>query len=139
MCIKSSLTVLFEAPFWVGIYERTIRGEYEVCKITFGAEPKDCEVYAFLLENRHTLAFSPSVKADDVHNERKINPKRMQRNISKSLEEKGISTKAQLALQLQRQQMKEERHAARKEQKEAEAERIYEIKRKKKKEKHRGR
>lgn len=139
MCIKGSLTVLFEAPFWVGIYERTISGEYEVCKITFGAEPKDYEVYAFLLENWHSLAFSPSVKADGEPKERKINPKRMQRNISKALEVKGIGTKAQLALQLQRQQLKEERHAARKEQREAEKDRLYELKQKKKKEKHRGR
>lgn len=38
---KSSLTILFEAPFWIGLYERTDGGKYEVCKITFGSEPKD--------------------------------------------------------------------------------------------------
>ncbi|HRK76285.1 MAG TPA: DUF2992 family protein, partial [Streptococcus parasuis] len=36
---KSSLTILFEAPFWIGLYERTDGGKYEVCKITFGSEP----------------------------------------------------------------------------------------------------
>ena len=36
----SSLTVFFEDPFWVGVYERTDGGRYEACKITFGAEPK---------------------------------------------------------------------------------------------------
>ena len=41
---KSSLTILFEAPFWIGLYERTYSGKYEVCKITFGSEPKDYEV-----------------------------------------------------------------------------------------------
>ena len=35
---------LFEAPFWIGLYERTDNGRYEVCKITFGSEPKDYEV-----------------------------------------------------------------------------------------------
>ncbi len=139
MCIKSSFTVLFEDPFWVGIYERTVGNEYEVCKITFGAEPNDCEVYAFLLESGHRLVFSPPVKAESRPRERKINPKRMQRNISKSLENKGIGTKAQLSLQLQRQQLKQDRHIARKGQREAETERLYELKRKKKKEKHRGR
>lgn len=48
---QSSLTILFEAPFWIGLYERTDNGKYEVCKITFGSEPKDYEVYEFLLKN----------------------------------------------------------------------------------------
>ena len=47
---QSSLTILFEAPFWIGLYERTDNGKYEVCKITFGSEPKDYEVYEFLLK-----------------------------------------------------------------------------------------
>ena len=42
---------MFEAPFWIGLYERYDDGKYEVCKITFGAEPKDYEVYDFLLKN----------------------------------------------------------------------------------------
>lgn len=45
------LTMLFEDPFWIGIYERTCDGQYEVCKITFGTEPKDYEVHTFYLEN----------------------------------------------------------------------------------------
>ena len=39
----SSITVMFEDPFWIGLYEREWNGRYEVCKITFGAEPKDCQ------------------------------------------------------------------------------------------------
>ena len=48
---KSKLTILFENPFWIGLYERIDGDKYEVCKITFGAEPKDYEVYDFLLKN----------------------------------------------------------------------------------------
>ena len=51
--ISSSLTVFFEEPFWVGVYERQSGNRLEVCKITFGAEPKDYEVYDFLLRNDH--------------------------------------------------------------------------------------
>ena len=32
MAIKSSFTVMFEAPFWIGVYERFDEGYYEVCK-----------------------------------------------------------------------------------------------------------
>ena len=39
MAMKSSLTILFENPFWIGLFERIDGNKYEVCKITFGAEP----------------------------------------------------------------------------------------------------
>ena len=91
---QSSLTILFEAPFWIGLYERTDNGKYEVCKITFGSEPKDYEVYEFLLKNWHKLKFSPPIQTE-VAIERKINSKRMQREIQSQLQDKGIGTKAQ--------------------------------------------
>lgn len=52
---KAKLTVFFEEPFWVGLYEREDGGQYEVSKVTFGAEPKDYEVYAYFLANFYTL------------------------------------------------------------------------------------
>ena len=116
---KSSLTILFEAPFWIGIYERSCNGKYEVCKITFGAEPKDYEVYEFLLKNWHKLKFSPPIQAEVIA-ERKINPKRMQREINSQLQDKGIGTKAQQALKLQHEQCKLERKTKSREQREAE-------------------
>lgn len=50
MTTKSSLTILFENPFWIGLYERIDGDKYEVCKITFGAEPMICEVLLFSAE-----------------------------------------------------------------------------------------
>lgn len=138
MTLKSSLTILFEAPFWIGLYERMDGDKYEVCKITFGAEPKDYEVYDFLLKNWHMLKFSPPVKADRIE-ERKINPKRMQREINSQLQDRGIGTKAQQALKLQHEQNKLERKTKSREQREAEKEHQYALRQKKKKAKHRGR
>lgn len=135
---KSSLTIMFENPFWIGLYERFDNGTYEVCKITFGAEPKDYEIYDYLLQNWLKLKFSPPIKTDKTK-DRKINPKRMQREINSQLEDKGIGTKAQQALQLQREQSKVEKRARTKEQKEAEKERQYALRQEKKKAKHRGR
>ena len=136
--MKSSLTILFEAPFWIGLYERIDGDIYEVCKITFGAEPKDYEVYDFLLQNWRTLKFSPPLKADRIE-ERKINPKRMQREINNQLQDRGIGTKAQQALKLQHEQNKLERKTKSREQREAEKERQYALRQEKKKAKHRGR
>lgn len=71
--------------------------------------------------------------------EQKLNPKRLQREINSQLENKGIGTKAQQALQLQREQSKTERKVKSKEQREAEKERQYALRQEKKKAKHRGR
>ena len=131
------LTVLFEDPFWVGIYERREGRAYQVCKITFGAEPKDYEVYALLLEQWRQLPFSPSMEGA-APEERRINPKRMRRQIEKSLRSTGIGTKAQQALQLQREQGKEARKKASREAREAEADRQFALRREKQREKHKG-
>ena len=133
-----SLTILFEAPFWIGLFERTDNGQYEVCKITFGSEPKDYEVYEFLLKSWNKLKFSPSIQTK-IAKKRKISPKRMQREIQSQLQEKGIGTKAQQALKLQHEQGKLERNTKSREQKEAEKDRQFAIRQEKKKAKHRGR
>lgn len=138
MAAKSSLTILFENPFWVGLYERIDGDKYEVCKITFGAEPKDYEVYDFLLKNWHKLKFSPPVKTDRIK-EHKTNPKRMQRELNSQLENRGIGTKAQQALKLQHEQSKIERKAKSREQKDAEKKYQFGLRQEKKKAKHRGR
>ena len=138
MAAKSCLTILFEKCFWVGLYERMDGGRYEVCTITFGAEPKDYEVYDFLLKNWHKVKFSPPVKTDIIE-ERRINPKRMQREINRQLEDKGIGTKAQQALTLQHEQNKLKRRTKSREQKEAEKEKQFALKQEKKRAKHRGR
>ena len=135
-CI-SKMTVYFEGPFWVGIYERQCESRYEVCKITFGAEPKDCEVYDFILKHWSQLKFSPSIQSK-MCKERKINPKRMQRNIRKELQQ-GIGTKAQQALKLQQEQTKQMRKASLKENREHDAIRRLTLRQEKQKAKHRGR
>ena len=99
---------------------------------------QDYEVYDFLLKNWYKLKFSPPIKADRIE-EYKINPKRMQREISSQLENKGIGTKAQQALKLQHEQAKIERKTQSREQKDAEKERQFALRQEKKKAKHRGR
>lgn len=59
-----TLTVLFDAPFWVGIFERVEGGELAVAKVTFGAEPSDPEVLDFVLGHFCDLKFSPPVAAE---------------------------------------------------------------------------
>lgn len=136
--VSSKLTVMFEEPFWIGLYEREYGGRYEVCKITFGPEPKDYEVYAFLLDNRQRLIFSPPIAAEKTK-EKRINLKRIQRQISRQLASyEGIGTKAQQALKLQHEEGKQARKKRTKEEKDAEAERRFEQRQQKRKDKHNG-
>ena len=136
--VSSKLTVMFEEPFWIGLYEREYGRRNEVCKITFGPEPKDYEVYAFLLDNRQRLVFSPPIAAEKTK-EKRINPKRMQRQISRQLASyEGIGTKAQQALKLQHEEGKQARKKRTKEEKDAEAERRFEQRQQKRKDKHNG-
>ena len=138
MVYKSSFTILFEDHFWIGLYERVRDGTYEVCKITFGAEPKDYEVYSFLLQNWNKMRFTLPIKTEKIE-KRKINPKRLQRQISSQLEDRGMGTKAQQVLQLQREQNKAAKRIKTKEQKEIERKQQYALRQEKKKAKHKGR
>ena len=134
---QASLTVFFEDPFWVGLYERREAGRYRVCRIVFGAEPKDYEVYDYLLWNFHRLVFSPAL-SDETGPVRSGNPKRRQREIQRSLQRPAKNTKAQQALALQREAGKEQRKERSKAEREAEAERQFALRQQKKREKHRG-
>ena len=42
--MESNLTAFFEGPFRGGVLERVGEGMLSACKVTFGAEPGDCEV-----------------------------------------------------------------------------------------------
>ena len=119
------------------MFERITDRKLSVCKVTFGAEPKDCEIYDFVLKNYYRLRFSPAVAADVKEAGR--NPKRIQREVQKQVQNVGIGTKSQQALKLQQEQMKTERKTVSREQREAEKERKFELKQQKRKEKHRGR
>ena len=135
--VSGKLTVFFEEPFWVGVFKRVLDGKISVCKVTFGAEAKEYEVYDFVLKNYYRLRFSPAVTTDVK--EAGHNPKRVQREVRKQVQNTGIGTKSQQALKLQQEQLKTERKIVSREQREAEKQRQFELKQQKRKEKHRGR
>ena len=134
--VKDKLTVLFEDPFWVGIFERIEDGNLSAAKVTFGAEPKDYEVQEYIQKYYFRLQFSPAVAT--VVKEAKRNPKRMQRDAKRQMQETGIGTKSQQALKLQQEQNKQERKLRSRKKKEADDLRMFALKQQKKKEKHRG-
>ena len=133
---SGKLTVYFEEPFWVGVFERIEDGKLFVAKVTFGAEPKDYEVQKYIQKYYFSLKFSPAVET--VVKDIKRNPKRMQREAKKQTMETGIGTKSQQALKLQQEQNNQERKERRRKKKEAKEQRMFELKPQKKREKHKG-
>ena len=136
--VSGRLQVFFEDPFWVGIFERVYDGKLSACKVTFGTEPKDYEIQEFVLKNYDNLRFSPSV-VTETESKKRINPKRLQREVRKQVNHVGIGTKSQQALKLQQEQGKIERKTRSRKQREMEKQFQFELKQQKKKEKHKGR
>ena len=135
--VTGRLTVYFEEPFWVGVFERIQDGRVSAAKVIFGAEPKDYEVQEYLIKYFYRLRFSPAVET--AVREKARNPKRIQRDVKKQLQDQGIGTRSQQALKLQQEQMKTERKSFSREKREEEKERMFALKQQKRKEKHRGR
>ena len=134
--VSGRLTVYFEDPFWVGVFERIENRKLSVAKVTFGMEPKDYDVLEFINRNYYHLQFSPAVET--VVKDTKKNPKRAQRDAKKQTLETGIGTKSQQALKLQQEQNKQERKVRSREQRGSENQRLFELKQMKKREKHKG-
>lgn len=91
--VSGKLKIFFEEPFWVSVFDRVSNGRLSVCKITFGIELKDYEIYVFVLKNCYWLRFSLAVAIDVKEADR--NPKCRQREVRKQVQNTGIGTKSQ--------------------------------------------
>ena len=135
--MEGKLTVFFEEPFWVGVFERMDETGLRVSHVVFGAEPTDVELYEYIRREYSSLDFSKPIRSQ-VKIIRKKNFKRMQREVRKTVYEDGIGTKAQQAIKLQMELNKTEHQVKSREQREAEKALKFKLKQEKKKEKHRG-
>ena len=136
--MEIKLTVFFEDPFWVGVFERSAEGKYETARVVFGSEPRDHEVLELVLLKLMKLRFSRPIAAEAPPPEKKINPKRLMREAHREVEAKGIGTKAQQALKQEYEMLKKERKADAKENREAWEKQKFGQKQLKKKEKKKG-
>ena len=80
--ISSTLTILHDGQFWVGICERRDGALYGACRFVFGPEPADEDVLAFVRDQWGRLDFR--MRAEGVAPSR--NPKRAQREARKAHE-----------------------------------------------------
>jgi len=137
--VSVSLTVYFDVPFWVCVFEKVEKERFRTMRIVLGtSEPKDYEIYKLINEIYFDLQYGKSIHADLSLTKKHKNPKRVQREINKILSKKGISTKSQEAIRISREENKLLSKKARKIKKEKLAKEQFQLTRLKKKEKKKG-
>ncbi|MGG5317993.1 YjdF family protein [Enterococcus sp. AZ072] len=132
------LTIYFDGSFWCGLIE-TDENCYQAIRHVFGPEPKDNEVFDFVCQQLPKLLNQPAVSTTKSSKQtKKLSPKRMQRLINREKRQPVLSTKAQLAMQEMREELKSARRSKTKAQKEQLAQERFQQRQEKKRQKKRG-
>lgn len=132
------LSIFYNGQFFVALVEYKMVNNSKFIQYTFGNEPDDLEVLDFI---HHQLMKS----IDDVQTivctkniSRKVNPKRLPRQIAKEQKKPKYSTQAQIAIKKELELKKKQKRKRYKEKRDAFQKRKREIKKVKAKEKHKG-
>ncbi|EHJ52505.1 YjdF family protein [Streptococcus macacae] len=138
------LTVYFDGTFWFALVEHVnCKGQYKAFRYPFGKEPKDFDVWYFILKELPRLIKKyDSIETDSYAHElpqpKKMNPKRMQRALNKSKKQGAISTKAQVEMKKLHQALKKEKKTQNKEKRQALKRYQYQLKQEKRHQKKQG-
>lgn len=135
--VRITLTVFFDDPFWVAVFERQTGLRLEAARVVLGAEPRDFEVYRLVLAGYAALRFSPPVESAPPA-PRPAGPKRAQREAGRAMQRQGVGTKAQEALKAQQAQGKAQRRTRSREAREADLARKFGLWQEKRRQKHLG-
>lgn len=136
----STLTVYFDDPWWVAVVELDDGERVRAYRHVFGGEPADQEVLEFVLHE--FIALTSRAGAETEGEEpplRRPNPKRAMREAARLVAQRGISTRAQEALQREREAQAQSRKAVACEQREQQEAARREQARIKARARHRGR
>ena len=136
--MEGKCTVYFDDPYWVGVFERADEDGYSAARFVFGGEPSEAELFQFVVQHFHELPFSPPGPIPQT-SDREIGFKRRQRLARQQMQQQGIGTYAQRALQAGLERRKQERKEESREERAARQQELFLLKQERKKEKHRGR
>ncbi len=97
------LTILFDPPYWIGLLEAESDGLLYAARHIFGSEPGDSEVYAFVHNDLLPLMNSMTIGLPiaSAPTPRRINPKRLQRDIRREVSRTDVPGKAHEAMRIQ--------------------------------------
>ncbi|MFP7737109.1 YjdF family protein [Priestia aryabhattai] len=135
-----SLTIYYDGQFWVGIIEVVEDGKLRAFRYVFGAEPKDTEILDFIYYKLLNIINQSVHSGLDVKgkSDKKINPKRLQRQVAKQINKVGVSTKAQEAIKQEYEEKKKSKKKRAKQYREELKEQKYLMKKQKAKAKQKG-
>ncbi|MGP0690468.1 YjdF family protein [Priestia aryabhattai] len=135
-----SLTIYHDGQFWVGIIEVVEDGKLRAFRYVFGAEPKDTEILDFIYYKLLNIINQSVHSGLDVKgkSDKKINPKRLQRQVAKQINKVGVSTKAQEAMKQEYEEKKKSKKKRAKQYREELKAQKYLMKKQKAKAKHKG-
>ncbi|MGR6342117.1 YjdF family protein [Priestia megaterium] len=135
-----SLTIYHDGQFWVGIIEVVENGKLRAFRYVFGAEPKDKEILDFIYYRLLDIINQSVHSGLDVKrkSDKKINPKRLQRQVAKERNRVGVSTKAEEAIKQEYEEKKKNKKKRAKQYREELKDQKYLMKKQKAKAKHKG-
>ncbi len=137
--IKADFTVLFDGQFWVGYYTRHERGESQIARYVFGAEPSLAEIAQLVCSREWTrLRLLPAHTTNLGSEALAGNPKRRQREAAKASRGHGGATKSQEAYKEALAGPKAEAKSSRRVRRAEAAERQWQRRVEKHRDKHRG-
>jgi hypothetical protein len=82
---KSTFTIYFENPFWVGVLEESFDGVLFIGRHVFGAEPTNAELVAFYLND---FASVPRLRVEAASSERN-HPANFKRSVREARRDQG--------------------------------------------------
>lgn len=132
------LTIIFDPPFYKGIFESICDNSYSVAMINLGtSDPKISDIYTFILKNWNQLSFFEGEKFN--HKLKTIKIKKLQKKARQRKKEKKFNgTRAQILLKQQYQNNKKNRKKQYKEERKLRKKKLYLQKQYKKHEKKKG-
>lgn len=142
--IDHSVTITFESPFWIALFEMNDEKGYSVAREVIGvSEPTGSDISLFFAHlDFDRLAYSSPTLCESHNNHRRIiSYKRMQKKIKREVERgefKYTFTKAQAELKKLHQEKKTQRKCITKKLNEEKKERKFQMQQQKRSEKHRG-
>ncbi|MGT2907362.1 YjdF family protein [Streptococcus dentiloxodontae] len=139
------MTVYFDGAFWAALIEyRDKKQGYQAFRYVFGKEPKKEDIFRFIYKDLSSWMNRQEklgVKVDSsaiFQEHKRVNPKRMQREISRAKKQPVLSTKAQQVMQESHDLLKKERKAAKKQKRQAYKEAQFLLKQQKRHQKKKG-
>ncbi|HCC5684684.1 DUF2992 family protein [Staphylococcus aureus] len=91
------LSIFYNGQFFVALVEYRMRNKSKFIQYTFGNEPDDIEVLDFIHHQLMEMIDDVQTIVYTKNNSRKVNPKKLQRQIAKEQKKPKYSTQAQIA------------------------------------------